>query len=225
MKTIYLLRHAKSTGKDTDMADFDRPLAERGVRDAEKVAAALAARDIRPSVIVTSPAVRAMQTAKIFAGGLGYRIKSIKTRKALYDEEADQFIQVLHGLSPNLGSAMLVGHNPSLSEFASVLCAGFDRDLPTCAVVGFEFEANTWKTLEPGTGVLATYDAPARRAPKKAKKTDGKTRRKDLQKKIEQKIGEILEDHDRVAMKKVRKPIKKSSRKIARKFMEKLEDK
>jgi phosphohistidine phosphatase len=220
MKTIYLLRHAKSTGKDTDMPDHDRPLAKRGENDIVTVAERLGQRDIRPALILSSTAVRALQTAKLFAGAVGYRLKSIRLRKALYEQESDKFLEVIAGIHQNFGSVMLVGHNPSLSDFATMLCGGFDKALPTGTVVSFEFDTNSWKSIQPGEGRLALYETPRKPKVGKPRKVSAKDLRKDLQREIEAKIGEVLENRDRKAMKKVRKPITKSSRKIAEKFLE-----
>ena len=207
------------------MPDLERPLADRGILAAEKIAARLQEKDIRPAVILTSPAVRAVQTAKIVASGIGYRLKSIRLRKALYEDDPAAFLQVIAALNANYGSVMLVGHNPSLSDFAGQLCQGFDKALTTSSVVGFEFDCTSWKNLVPGEGKLVLFEAVGKQRAEKPAKISPKTLRKNLQKEIEQKISEVLEGHDRVAMKKVRKPIKKSSRKIAGEFLDKLGEK
>ena len=170
MKTIFLLRHAKSTGHNTELTDLERPLAERGEHDAAVVAARLREKDIRPSVILASPALRAIQTAKILAAGIGFRLKSIRNRKALYDDDPNKFFEVLKELNVNYGSVMLVGHNPALSEFAGMLSQGFTKSLPTSCVVAFEFECNSWKTLPPGEGKLVLFE------------TAGKTKKSALRK-------------------------------------------
>ena len=143
MKTLFLVRHAKSSRDDPLLPDRDRPLNERGMRDAPKVGAQLAKRDARPDLIVSSPARRALATAEIFAGKLDYRLKDIVVEDRLYAATPDGLLAVVHELDDGVKRVMLFGHNPELTELAHRLSARID-DMPTCAVVEFAFDTRSW---------------------------------------------------------------------------------
>lgn len=146
MKTLFLVRHAKSSRDDPRLPDRDRPLNERGMRDAPKVGAQLAKRDARPDLIVSSPARRALATAEIFAGKLDYRLKDIVVEDRLYAATPDDLLAVVHELDDRVKRVMLFGHNPELTELAHRLSARID-DMPTCAVVEFAFDTRSWSNV------------------------------------------------------------------------------
>src|SRR5213593_4904754 len=118
MKTLFLIRHAKSSRDDPAWADKDRPLNDRGKRDAPKMGKRLAERHVKPDLILSSPAARALNTAKIIARKLDYKRKNILVDNRLYAVEADQLLDVLNKLGNELECAMLIGHNPELTELA-----------------------------------------------------------------------------------------------------------
>jgi len=146
MKTLFLVRHAKSSRDAPLLPDRDRPLNERGMRDAPKVGAQLAKRDARPDLIVSSPARRALATAEIFAGKLDYRLKDIVVEDRLYAATPDDLLAVVHELDDKVKRVMLFGHNPELTELAHRLSARID-DMPTCAVVEFAFDTRSWSNV------------------------------------------------------------------------------
>lgn len=222
MKTVYLLRHAKGESRSVKKPDIQRVLAQRGECEAESLGRRLAELELKPSVIITSPAVRAKMTAALIARQVGYRAKSIRERQALYHEAEDSYLDILHGLEANYGSVMLVGHNPPLSAFAHLLCPDFSHELATCGLVALEFDCDTWKGLVPGHGKLKLYECPKVTEDKPPEVIDRKIIEKDLENQIVQKLVELLEGHDAKALKKVRRSIGKTGRKIARKFLDKI---
>ena len=117
MKTLFLIRHAKSSWDDTALPDKDRPLNDRGRRDAPKMGERLAKRDVKPDLILSSPAVRALRTAEIIAKKLDYRRK-IVVNERLYAVGADDLLDVIHRLGDKVERVMLFGHNPELTELA-----------------------------------------------------------------------------------------------------------
>lgn len=117
MKTLFLIRHAKSSWDDTALPDKDRPLNDRGRRDAPKMGERLAKRDVKPDLILSSPAVRALRTAEIIAKKLDYRRK-IVVNERLYAVGADDLLDVIHQLGDKVERVMLFGHNPELTELA-----------------------------------------------------------------------------------------------------------
>src|SRR5262245_33050308 len=140
MKTLLLIRHAKSSWDDTALPDKDRPLSDRGRRDAPKMGERLAKRDVKPDLILSSPAMRALQTAEIFAKKLDYRRKDIVVDDQLYAVGADGLLDVIHNLGGKLDRVILFGHNPALTELAHRLSTKITH-MPTCAVAEFTFDA------------------------------------------------------------------------------------
>ena len=130
VKTLYLIRHAKSSWEDTALVDKDRPLNDRGQRDAPTMGERLAKRNVKPDLILSSPAVRALTTAEIIAKKLDYRRKDIVVSERLYAVEADDLLDVIHQLGDKVESVMLFGHNPELTELAHCLSGQDKRFLP-----------------------------------------------------------------------------------------------
>jgi phosphohistidine phosphatase len=159
MKTLFLVRHAKSSWDDTTLSDRDRPLNGRGKRDAPKMGERLAKRDVNPDLILSSPAVRALETAEIIAKKLDYRRKDIVVDDRLYAVAADDLLDVIHKLDDKLKRVMLFGHNPELTELAHRLSNKI-TDLPTCAVAEFAFDAKSWSSIGKGKPARVTLDYP-----------------------------------------------------------------
>ena len=146
MKTLFLVRHAKSSRDDPALADRERPLNDRGMRDAPRMGERLAARDVRPDLILSSPAVRALATAKIIAGRLGYEVEDIVVDERLYAAAPDDLLAVVRELGGEAKRVMLFGHNPELAELAHRL-SGEVTEMPTCAVAEFSYDAKSWSAV------------------------------------------------------------------------------
>jgi len=143
MKTLYLLRHAKSSWDDASLPDRDRPLEARGGRDAAKMSQRWSQRIEKPALIMSSPAARAFETAKVVARGLDYKTKEIAIDERLYAATEVTLLAVIEALDDKLDRVMLVGHNPGLVELAHHFDSGITH-MPTCALVEFRFEAGSW---------------------------------------------------------------------------------
>ena len=141
------------------MPDKKRPLNDRGERDALKMGKRLAKRLIKPDLILSSPAVRALTTAEIIARKLGYRRKSIAVDDRLYAAEADDLLDVIRQLGDELGCVMLIGHNPELIELTQRLSSKITH-LPTCAVAEFTFAAKSWSRIGRDKPAKVTLDHP-----------------------------------------------------------------
>ncbi len=122
MKRLFLIRHAKSSWDDPALPDKDRPLGDRGRRDARKMGKRLAKRDVKPDLILSSPARRALKTARIIAKKLDYKLKDIVVDDRLYAGAVNDLLNVVHKLGDKLERVMLFGHNPELTEFAHRFC-------------------------------------------------------------------------------------------------------
>jgi len=159
MKTLFLIRHAKSRRDDPAMPDKDRPLNDRGKRDAPKMGERLAKRDVKPNLILSSPARRALKTAEIIAKKLDYKLKDIVVDNRLYAVEADDLLRVIRGLGDKAERVMLFGHNPELTELAHRLSSKITH-MPTCAVAEFTFDAKSWSYIGKGKPSSVTLDYP-----------------------------------------------------------------
>jgi phosphohistidine phosphatase len=162
MKTIYLVRHAKSSWEDNDLDDFDRPLSDRGKRDAPVMAGRLKEKGIRPELYVSSTAKRAASTCKRFSKVLGYNEEKVNYVKQLYHASSPEIVKVLKGLPDNFQSVIVFAHNPGLTDAANDLIEkGFLTDnMPTCAIAAFEVPIRSWKELATGRGKLLFFDFP-----------------------------------------------------------------
>lgn len=160
MKTLYLLRHAKSSWDDPELKDFERPLAKRGLNDAPVMAARFLARDKSVEFIVSSPAIRAKTTAKIFAETLGFPEDDIVSNPELYFAGTGMFLKAASQVDENCESAMLVGHNPAITEFANMMANADIDNVPTCGLVELSLPINNWSEVETGSATLIDFDYP-----------------------------------------------------------------
>jgi phosphohistidine phosphatase len=156
MKTLFLVRHAKSSKDDPSLADRDRPLADRGRKDAPEMGKRLAKRGVKPDLLMSSPALRALTTAQLMADEIGIGRDEIAVEERLYASSADGLLAVIRGLDKKAESAMLFGHNPEFTELARRLSPAIDP-MPTCAVAEFRFDTEKWSdvgALEPAQAKL-----------------------------------------------------------------------
>ncbi|MCS7074215.1 MAG: histidine phosphatase family protein [Bacteroidia bacterium] len=159
MKILYLIRHAKSSWDNPLLSDFERPLNERGLRDAPIMGKRLAEKNIYPDLLISSPAVRTLTTARLLAAEIQYPGDKILEIKELYDASLTTFLRVLENLPDEYREVMIVAHNPTVSNVCMYLCH-FQVELPTCAIVKISFPFFSWKMLSAGTGLLEWYDTP-----------------------------------------------------------------
>lgn len=160
MKRLFLLRHAKAQPATNPLADSERPLAERGERDARLIGERLRQHH-RPSLILSSPAVRSLQTAALVADAVGYAPEAIAREPRLYLAEPATLSAVIAAQSAADATLLLVGHNPGVTELTHRLLHGFEvKDLPTCAIVGLEFRVAEWAETTAATPALVYYDFP-----------------------------------------------------------------
>ncbi len=166
MKTLYLVRHAKSSWDNPEQSDFDRPLNERGKKNAPRMARRLKEKHVTPDVMLTSPAERALATCKEFALVLGFPENKIKTDRRLYHANEDQILKVIQELKDlprdNEEVVILFGHNPGLTEFANSLLNEDLENIPTCGVVAATLDIMDWKDARFGCGEMEFFDSPKR---------------------------------------------------------------
>ena len=161
MKRLTLVRHAKSSWADSDLADFDRPLNDRGERDAPKMAKRLRKRSMEPDVLLSSSALRARTTATILADGMHIPNERLIMVPQLYLANVPELLTVLKSQSPTHQHAMLVAHNPGLTELGNYLGESLSIDnIPTCGVLCLDFAIDKWEELSPQQGQLVFFDFP-----------------------------------------------------------------
>ncbi|MEM7431320.1 MAG: histidine phosphatase family protein [Pseudomonadota bacterium] len=160
MKTLTIVRHAKSSWKDHGLSDRERPLNRRGKRDAPMMGKRIAEHGIRPSQITSSPAVRAWTTAKVVAAELGYPLEFLQREYDLYLASLDNILDVIVSQDNGFNSLMLFGHNPGLTQFANYLQPGITNNLPTAGVLSVSFESDDWNLYERPQTELVLYDYP-----------------------------------------------------------------
>lgn len=162
MRTLYLTRHAKSSWADPGMDDFHRPLNERGERDAPFMARVFKERGEPVDRLVSSPAVRAITTARSFAGALGVPDDRIQQERGIYQAPAEALLHLVNRLPDEWHRVMLFGHNPGFSDLAAHLSDATIGDLPTCATVRIDLPIDQWAEASMGLGTLVWEDFPKR---------------------------------------------------------------
>lgn len=160
MKTLYLVRHAKSSWKLDYLEDFERPLNKRGKRDAPLMGRALRERSVLPDILLSSLAARAASTARILAAAIGYPPANVLYTERLYDAGVKDLLELVKGLDNAHSSAMLVGHNPGLTMAVKRLSGTAVGDVPTAGVVAVEFSGEHWRDIAEGSGRVLFVDAP-----------------------------------------------------------------
>ncbi len=163
MKTLTLVRHAKSSWKHRGLSDRERPLNKRGERDAPKMGKRAAEAGLRPSQIISSPAVRAWTTAKVFAKALNYPIEFLQREDGLYLASLDNLLDVVATQDAGFNSLMLFGHNPGLTDFANYLVPGLTSNLPTAGIVSVSVDCDDWMLFDRPPTELALHDYPKKR--------------------------------------------------------------
>lgn len=154
MKKLIIVRHAKAVPYGYQ-DDFSRELTDRGESDAGKVSRALEHAEIVPEKLYTSPASRALMTARIFAESFRYPSSDIQEVEALYMEfTTAEFIDFITRTDDRYTTVAVFGHNPGVSYFADNLIDRFGEALPTCGTVVIEFNIESWRYLQPRSGRL-----------------------------------------------------------------------
>ena len=160
MKTLFLVRHAKSSWDYPDLSDADRPLNKRGERDAPEMGRRLRKRGISPDVMLTSPANRAQSTCEIIADAIKFPHDSIKIKESIYHAGEGTLLKVIKNLGDDSESAMIFGHNPGFTYLANRLANESIDNIPTCGVFSCSFEVDSWQQVEFGKGKTLFFDYP-----------------------------------------------------------------
>jgi phosphohistidine phosphatase len=160
MKTLILVRHAKSSWEDKNSTDYERTLSNRGKKDAPFMAGILKDKNVKIDLILCSPAIRALTTAKIFAKELGIAEKEIVADKNIYEAGRKDLLKILLETDDSVDHLMLFGHNPGLTYLSNYLCNFETDNIPTCGIVCMQLDFDSWKYLGNKTCSLKFFEYP-----------------------------------------------------------------
>ncbi|MEO8512420.1 MAG: histidine phosphatase family protein [Ignavibacteria bacterium] len=160
MRSLYLIRHAKSSWDNPLLKDKLRPLNSRGKQDAPLIGNILSKLGAKPDIIITSPAKRAKSTAKRIAHETGYKESDIILNDFLYMAGIEDFVKVIKDISDKNKEVMLFSHNYGITDFANYISNSDIENIPTCGAVKIVFEFDTWKKIEKEKGKLAFFEYP-----------------------------------------------------------------
>lgn len=157
MKTLYIVRHAKSSWKYEGIDDIDRPLKKRGIKDAHMMSEILKETVKRPDVFVSSSANRALHTGIIFSNTFKYPLANLKISKSLYSFSDGYLVKTIRALDDGFDSAIVFSHNHGINDFVNSYGNEFINNVPTCGIVGIKFDTDHWKSIKRGKTFLIDF--------------------------------------------------------------------
>ena len=160
MKTLLLVRHAKSSWESPGIPDFDRGLNERGKRDAPQMAKRLKKMGIKIDLLLSSPAKRAKKTAELFAAGMHRRSEEVHCEPELYLPHHGSFYSLISKLPDKVSCAAIFSHNPGITDFANSLTDVRVDNMPTCSVFAVNISADSWANAEAAAKTFLFFDYP-----------------------------------------------------------------
>ncbi len=163
MKTLYLVRHAKSSWKYSELDDFERPLNRRGRDSLESMGELLKEVKAALDLIISSPATRAAMTARNIASRIHYPLEKILYAESIYLSDADILLHLIQDIDDDVKEAMMIGHNPALTDLGNYISSRQIGNIPTCGIFCVEFSISSWKKIGEGSGVLKFFEVPGRR--------------------------------------------------------------
>ena len=160
MKTLILVRHAKSSWEEAGIDDFDRPLNERGKHDAPVMAKRLKDKNIDIDVFISSPAKRALRTAKYFAEEFNVEKKEIEQVNKLYGASIPVFLEVVSDINDKHKVTILFSHNPGITDFANTLTNVHIDNMPTCSIFAVQADEDKWADFVRSEKKFLFFDYP-----------------------------------------------------------------
>jgi len=157
MKRIYIVRHAKSSWGDLSLADHQRPLNERGRRDAPVMASLCLAKQYTPDTIICSDANRAKETSQFFLKEFDLKEGLYRLESGLYHAPSDKYFEEASLLDEQYSSVMMFGHNPGITYLANEVSSNFIDNVPTSGVLVIDSTAKTWSEIDPSNCKLVDF--------------------------------------------------------------------
>ncbi|MFN0212685.1 MAG: SixA phosphatase family protein [Saprospiraceae bacterium] len=156
MRTLYLIRHAKSSWGNPGLRDHDRPLNERGMHDAPKMAQLLVQQGVTPDYLVSSPAKRALTTALFFAEAFKIDATEVVREPNIYEAFPQEILRIISALPDSSNTVLLFGHNPTFTEVANHFVEDdYIENVPTCGIVKITSTAESWRDFYEGNAKVA----------------------------------------------------------------------
>lgn len=160
MKSLFLVRHAKSSWDYPELSDFERPLNKRGKKDAPLMGEVFNKLNIKPDQIISSPAVRAITTARTIAESINYPVENIKTIEAIYEVGTKDLLKLIRSTDNKINSLMIFGHNPALTLLSNDIGDKYIDNIPTCGMTAIEFDITSWQDLKSESGKIKLFEFP-----------------------------------------------------------------
>ena len=157
MKTVYIVRHAKSSWKYNGIKDIDRPLKKRGINDSYLISKVLQKKVSSPDVFISSCANRALHTAMIFTYTFNYPLANLKISKSLYSFSDGYLIKTVKALDDSFDSAIIFSHDHGINDFVNKFGNKYLDHIPTCGVIGLRFDISHWKNIKSGETFLTEF--------------------------------------------------------------------
>lgn len=161
MRTLYLIRHAKSSWKYPELDDRQRPLKKRGENDAHIMGKLLRGKGLVPGLIISSPAKRAIDTANIFAEELEYKVADIVQNDTLYFSGMPQILEVIQQIDDKYDDVMVFGHNPDTLDLVNNYSPTDFENVPTAGVACIQFKVDSWQDISLDNGIFRWLDFPS----------------------------------------------------------------
>lgn len=152
MKTLFVLRHAKSSWNDANLSDFERPLNRRGRETAPFMGDLIQNKNLVPEVIICSPAERAKETAMLVKKSAGFDVE-IEFNERIYESSTHNLLYIIGKINDDFDSAMIVGHNPGFEGIVETLCGNYER-MPTATLAVIDLNCESWNDVKPNCGNL-----------------------------------------------------------------------
>ena len=159
-RILTLVRHAKSSWTDVNLSDFDRPLNDRGLKNAPQMGRRLADANYDVENIISSPAERAIDTATNIAREIGFSEHQIVVNANIYEASLSVLINLVTSLDDNFSKIMLVGHNPGFTVLCNFLSNARIDNMPTCSIAQIKFDIDSWSSITEHSGKLIEFDYP-----------------------------------------------------------------
>lgn len=160
MKRLYIVRHGKSSWDLESIRDIDRPLKEKGINDAYKMARQVAAKEPKPQLIISSNAIRALHSAVIIHRELKLAPEVLTISVELYHADVDEILQVIYTVDDNIDFLMIFGHNPGFTELANYLSNLNIMNVPTTGMVILDFEVSKWNEIDRNSIAKERFEYP-----------------------------------------------------------------
>ncbi len=159
-RDLLIIRHAKSSWSHAGLSDYERPLNKRGLKNASEMGQRLADNKCQVDHMVSSPALRAITTAKLIAAKIDYDINNIVLKHDIYEAGLNALLDIIHNLDNKYYSVALIGHNPGFTYLSNYLCHADIDNLPTCGIIQIRFDIDTWPNISENNGELIFFDYP-----------------------------------------------------------------